>query len=130
MVRHADNLARDWDRVVRTETVNARNEAATVKLERMAKLAGIADPLVYKIVRPGACVQCRRIYGEPGSPKVYRLSFVRQRGEGGGNIGLKPAQWGPVPGATHPNCTCGHLLLYDPEIRSSLAAFFNEESSS
>lgn len=110
------NLTNDMDRVARTELHFAHSYGAYVTLKAMAKGSGEDDPYVYKIVRPGACVECRRIWGPPQKPMVYRLSYIEQREAAGGNFRLPAKSWGPVIGPVHPNCTEGALLLYRDDI--------------
>jgi hypothetical protein len=110
------SLTNDMDRVARTELHAAHAHGAYETLKTMAKNTGEDDPYVYKLVRPGACVECRRIWGPPEQPIVYRLSYIEQREAAGGNFRLPAKSWGPVVGPVHPNCTEGALLLYREEI--------------
>lgn len=115
-------LTNDMDRVARTEMVFAHNHGAFVALKGQAERAGLKDPEVYKMVAPRACAHCRRIWGSPGKPTVYRLSEVEQREAAGGNFRLPAAQWGPVIGPVHPNCTEGPLQLWHPALSSAIEA--------
>lgn len=112
----------DFTRTARTELAQAHGIGAYMALKAEA---GEPDPLVYKLVAPGACDDCRRIWGPPGDPHTYRLSHVEAREAAGGNIGLPREQWGPVVGPVHPNCTEGPLQLY----REDLVGAINEAAA-
>lgn len=101
------DLRNDMVRVARTEGMFAVHAGALAGLKEKAEVLGDSDPKVYKLVSPGACAACRRIWGEMTSPRVYRLSEV----EGQTNFGKKQSEWGPTVGPTHPNCfPAGHLI--------------------
>lgn len=118
----ASNLANDADRVRRTELHFAHSHGAYVGLKEAAAAAGEDDPLVYKLVRSGACDECRRIWGDPSDPVRYRLSFIEQREAAGGNFRLPADDWGPVIGPVHPNCTEGALLYWQDELFDAVQA--------
>lgn len=118
-LRHT-TLTNDLDRVARTELHFAHSHGAYVGLKTQAAAAGMDAPLVYKIVRGGACRHCRRIWGPPTQPRTYLLSFVESRDAAGGNFRLPASQWGPVIGPVHPNCTEGALLLYTPQLHEAV----------
>lgn len=108
-------LTNDMDRVARTEMVNAHAQGAKEQLRETAIRMGDLDPKVYKLASPYACKHCRRIWGQ-GTPTVYTLSEIERNDAAGGNFGLKAAEWVPTTGPTHPNCTCGPLMYWRPEI--------------
>ena len=114
------SLTNDMDRVARTELHDAHAMGAYLALKEQSKRAGLADPEVYKLTSPRSCRHCRRIWGRPGAPRRYRLSFVEGRVAAGGNYGVSAADWGPVPGPTHPNCTEGPLQLYLPALKNAI----------
>ncbi len=61
---------------------------------------------VYKDVFPGACKHCIRLYltkGIGSEPKAFDLDTLLSNGT---NIGIKPIDWKPVIGPTHPFCRC------------------------
>ena len=94
----------NMERIARTELAFAHSFGAYRALKADAEAAGIIDPEVFKFVSPGACEDCRRIWGPPADPIRYLLSFVERREAAGGNFGLPRSQWGPVVGPVHPNC--------------------------
>lgn len=110
------SLTNNMTRVARTEMVNAHNQAGYIKLKAQAKRGGIEDPWVYKMVAPGACTHCKRIWGPPGGVNKFRLSFVEEREAAGGNFGIPAKEWGPVIGPIHPNCTEGPLAYWNAEL--------------
>jgi len=116
------NLANDADRVRRTELHFAHSHGAYIGLKEAAEAAGVSDPEVYKLVRAGACDECRRIWGNPSSPTRYRLSFIEQREANGGNFRLHQDDWGPTIGPVHPNCTEGVLLYWEDALYDAVRA--------
>jgi hypothetical protein len=106
-------LINNMDRVVRTELAFAHAHGAYMALKRQAKAAGHDDPEVYKFVSPGACRDCKRIWGSPSKPRHYRLSEIEAREAAGGNVGKPRREWGPVIGPVHPHCTEGPLQFYN-----------------
>jgi len=108
----ARTLQNDFDRVARTELHFAASFGAYQSLKQRAAEAGMLDPLVYKFVAPSSCAVGRRIWGSPKDPNRWRLSFVEEREAAGGNFHLPHAEWGPVIGPVHPNCTEGPLQIY------------------
>jgi hypothetical protein len=106
------SLTNDMERVARTELAFAHNFGAYKKLKRQAAEIGEDDPLVYKLVSPFSCTECRRIWGPAKDPRHYRLSFIEQRERDGGNFRRPVREWGPVIGPVHPNCTEGPLMFY------------------
>lgn len=114
------SLTNDMDRVARTELVFAVNDGARVMLREQTKAAGIADPDVWKMVRPRACRECQRIWGPPEKPRIYKLSQVEANDAAGGNFRKPARDWVAVTGPVHPNCTEGPLLLHTPELHDAL----------
>jgi hypothetical protein len=109
-------LVNDLRRVARTELAFAHSHGAYQALKRQAAEAGMSDPEVYKLVNPRACSECRRIWGPPADPNHFKLSEIEAREATGGNFRLPRAQWGPVIGPVHPNCTEGPILLYSKKL--------------
>lgn len=108
------SLSNDMDRVAITELAFAHNHGALVGLE--ASIPPGSDPMVYKIVNPGACADCRRIWGHPANPVRYRLSVVKA----GDNFGKSHGQWGPTVGPGHPRCTCPPLLIWNDAVHDAV----------
>jgi len=106
----------DMDRIARTEMAFAHSFGAYAALKDQARSAGIADPLVYKFVAPGACTDCKRIWGPPSDPIRYRLSYIEAREAAGGNFRRPRREWGPVVGPVHPNCTEGPLQYWSESL--------------
>ena len=104
-------LINDMDRVARTESMFAVHAGALSSVKEKAEVMGTPDPKVYKTVSPGACTQCRRIWGEMTEPRIYRLSEI----EGQTNFGRPAKEWVATIGPTHPNCTCPPLMLWFPK---------------
>lgn len=118
-------LTNDMMRVARTELVNAHSQGAYSRLLEQAHSMGIdrSDIRVYKIVSRTACEHCRRIWGPPDDPIIYKLSTIEAWEAKGGNFQIPAKQWRAVVGPVHPNCTEGGLLLYVKRIaRGALAA--------
>lgn len=107
-------LTNDMMRVARTELHAAHCAGALRELKALVEPGH--DPLVYKIVSPGACEQCRRIWGHPANPIRYKLSVV----EAGENYGKPAKEWGPTVGPIHPNCTCPPLQLWNDEVHDAV----------
>lgn len=121
-----ENWERDWQRVARTELVEAHNQGALQALitrhpDSQQAIARAMPPqtpsiLVYKIPSVNACPYCKKIWLDAdGSPRLYPLSDVMANGS---NEGRKATDWRPVVGPIHPNCTEGALLEYSPTIES------------
>lgn len=104
----------------------AHGYGAYVKLKGQAKALGDEDPLVYRIASINACAQCKRIWGLPTAPVIYRLSQIEAWEARGGNVGLPAAQWGPVIGPVHPNCACSPLAYYRPEFKDAISRTADE----
>jgi len=105
-------LTNDLRRVARTELMFAHNQGAAESLRTAAAAAGDSDPTVFKLVSPGACDDCRRIWGPLAAPRRYKLSEIEARNGGSGNFGLPRRLWGPTIGPVHPNCTEGPLQYW------------------
>lgn len=110
------SLQNNMESVVRQELAFAHSHGAYVALKTQAAGAGHDDPEVYKFVSPGACRDCKRIWGLPSNPKRYRLSVIEAREAAGGNFKKPRREWGPVIGPVHVNCTEGPLQLYTKEL--------------
>lgn len=113
-------LQNDMDRVARTELHFAHAHGAYEALRDQCAEAGIKSPEVYKLAAPGACADCRRIWGPIEAPRHYALSYIEEREAAGGNFGLSRSEWGPVIGPVHPNCTEAALQLWDQALVSSI----------
>ncbi len=113
-------LQNDLDRVARTELAFAHSFGAYIGLKDQTAKAGLHDPEVYKFVAPRSCKDCKRVWGPPGNPNRYKLSLVEAREAQGGNFQLPRAEWGPVIGPMHPNCTEGPLQFYDATLVDSI----------
>lgn len=106
-------LSNDMTRVARTELAYAHHHGALVALRAAV---GDTDPQVYKTVSPQACRECRRIWGDPRNPNLYRLSVVMA----GDNFGRPAPTWGPTIGPTHPNCTCPPIQVWDAAVHDAV----------
>ena len=114
---HGTGLTNELERVVVTELAFARGWGGYVALK--GRSPG-EDPQVYKITNPGACEDCRRIWGPAGNPVLYRLSAVEAFTAAGGNFGRPRTAWGPTIGPTHPRCTCPPLQRWDPAVHDAV----------
>lgn len=113
-------LQNDMERVARTELAFAHCWGGYEALRQQTADAGIRDPLVYKFVAPRACTDCKRIWGPPSKPRLYRLSEIEAREAEGGNFGRDRQEWGPTIGPVHPNCTEGPLAYWDQKLVASI----------
>lgn len=115
----AEDVGRDWDRVVESEIRYATN------LGRLAEIqieGGGGDIYVYYQVQPTACDYCKKLYlNEDGTPKLFKLSEILDSVErtGGMNVGKKASligkEGGWVPNAiAHPHCHC-YPVRWQPE---------------
>lgn len=105
---------RDWQRVAVTEISNAIGLGSTDRIVTENREKDLDDVFVFRIPVADAltCKFCRRFYGESGeAPKVYRLSTLLSNGS---NYGLRPDQYKPVVGATHPNERCSQIIELKP----------------
>lgn len=96
------DIERDWLRVAVSETNWATNYATLVHLQEEE-----AD-LVYFLVQPTACDDCKRIYLHPdGTPKVFRLGDLLEEVafNGGTNVGRARKDW-KATALLHPWCRC------------------------
>lgn len=119
-------LQNDFERVAVTEMAFAHSYGAYEALKQQSAAAGHKDPLVYKFVSPGACGDCKRIWGPMGNPNKYRLSVVEAREAAGGNFKKHRRDWGPVIGPVHPRCTEGPLQFYDASMIDDINATADE----
>lgn len=109
------DLAKDWDRVVRTELAEVHNLGALDAIIENNKDKIPEEIFCYR-VGPDAhdsrtCGFCKRFWfmGDGVTPRVYKLSELIENGT---NIGRKSKDWLPTVGNTHPNER--HLLLELP----------------
>lgn len=107
-------LTNDMMRVAVTEVAFAHAHGALAVLK--GRIPPGTDPLVYKTASPDACKECRRIWGHPTNPTLYRLSVV----EAGNNFGRPAAEWGPTVGPVHPRCLCPPLQLWNAEVHDAV----------
>ena len=110
------DLLNDMRRVARTEGMNAVHAGALVSLKEAAARMRQPDPQVYKIVSPGACDQCKRIWGPMGKPRLYRLSEI----EGNNNFQKPAREWVAVIGPVHPACLCPPLMIWLPHMQDTI----------
>lgn len=103
---------RDWQRVAHTELWNAKlqGEVITILQGESIYSDSRGDTLVFRRPSPDACQHCKRLYLQPDgvTPKVFKLKDLIANGT---NVGRKAAEWQPVTGTTHPNCTCPIAVL-------------------
>lgn len=105
---------RDWQRVALTEMSNAIGIGSVDRIVTDNRGADLEDIYVYRVIVGDAltCKYCRRFYGDVGNPpKIYRLSTLLGNGS---NYGVKPDQWKPVSGATHPNTRTSQVIELKP----------------
>ena len=94
----------DVQRIVETESTNARNIGIEEGIKRMSASMGVADPVVFKVTVPDnvRCETCKKLWlMEDGkTPRLYKLSELR--------AGYMTDRKNPFPtcGATHPHCRC------------------------
>lgn len=93
--------ARDLQRIAHTENHTAIQEG---QADRWREQLPGRRILVYRAVRPDACVYCRRLYTDRGNPRIFELDKLEANGPD--NRGRKAAEWEPVNGSTHPFCSC------------------------
>lgn len=108
------DYAKDWDRVVTTELVQAQNLGAVDAIIENNPDKKQTDVYVYKSgpLDGKTCKYCQKFWFIRNTtvPKVYRLSDLVSSGT---NIGKKAAQWEATIGTTHPHCR--HLLQELPK---------------
>lgn len=104
------DVARDWERVVRTELATIHNQGAVNAIVERNKVAGVSkeDTLVYAQgpLDDATCDQCRKHYHDGTSYKVYRLSELLANGT---NVGVKTKEWKAIVPPMHPKCR--HRLI-------------------
>ncbi|WCS68008.1 hypothetical protein Goe26_00960 [Bacillus phage vB_BsuM-Goe26] len=110
-----DDWKRDWRRVAHTELWNAKLQGEVVTIlqgESIYSNGSRGDTLVFRRPAPDACSHCKRLYLEPDmiTPKLFRLSELVNNGT---NVGKKVAEWKPITGTTHPNCSCPIAVMPD-----------------
>lgn len=114
------DVARDWDRIARTETTNIIN---TGHADRILKTEDKhpKDIFVFKRVINDAalCPHCRRLHlsNDGVTPNVYRMSEVLANGN---NVGRKASELRMTVGVVHPHCRC--ILTFLPD-----GFWFNKE---
>lgn len=104
---------RDWQRVAHTEIWNAKLQGEVVTIlqgDAIYSNTKGGDTNVFRRPAPDACNHCKRLYlGKDGiTPKLFKLSELINNGT---NVGMKVADWKPITGTTHPNCTCPIAVL-------------------
>lgn len=115
-------ITNDLDRIIRTELQFAHSYGAYKTLKEQAKTElGEDDPLVYRVASIGACTHCLRLWGQPTSPRRYRLSELEKWEAQGGNFGLPAAEWGPTIGPVHPQCCCSPVAYFNEEAEDAIA---------
>lgn len=94
-------IARDWERVARTEISDARSEGSWA-----VEMSGVAeDGKIYRDTSSRACSECLRLYREPdGSPRLYTKAEILAEDALGPNT-VKP--YHARIASTHPQCVCG-----------------------
>ncbi len=105
---------RDWQRVALTEMSNSIGAGSVDRIVTDNRDKSPDDIYVYRIIVGDSltCKWCRRFYGDVGNaPKLYKLSTILANGS---NYGLKPDQFKPVAGATHPNTRTSQIVELKP----------------
>jgi len=106
--------ARDWTRIVQTESQEAWNEGLRAGWEEVEAEAAQAEKrpafqiLAYKLPKPDACKHCVEQHLEGGAPRIFVLDELSGNGT---NVGRKRADWQPVIGPLHPYCACALIRL-------------------
>lgn len=99
MGRLTGDWGRNWLRIARTELQGAHNEGAAIEALEVfgpqAKVARVPDVT--------ACPDCRRLFLDGGTPKVFLVSTLVDNGT---NAGRKAKDWKPTLWPVHPNCRC------------------------
>ena len=108
-----ESLQNDLDRIARTEGMFAHGYGAYRSLRERV---GPADVDVFRYTSPKACRECRRIWGPPDAPRVYKLSVVEAWERAGGNFQKPAKEWGPTIGPVHPNCACSPIMRYSKAV--------------
>ncbi|GEM_PF-5408334 len=100
--QRARGIARDAERVVRTEMAEARSRGAWENDRKRWK----DEALIFRQTSSTPCKVCLRMFKNPdGTPKLYRPEDVEKWSELGPNTGPKE-NWVPKIGPIHPNCVC------------------------
>lgn len=102
-----NDVARDWDRVAKTETANVINVGMTDKIIKMNEGEDPENIYIFKrVVNDQAlCSSCRKLHlmDDGVTPRIYRLSEVLANGT---NVGKKQSDWQMTIGVVHPRCRC------------------------
>lgn len=106
------DLYRNWKRVAVTEATNTMNAGAVDQIVRENKGKSSSDIYCFKDIPLdfSTCSDCKRVYLDGMTPKVYPLSELISNGT---NVGRKKGQLLAVVGSTHPNCR-GKLVELPP----------------
>lgn len=102
------DMARDWDRTVRTELASIHNQGAVSAIVERNNDVKKDDILVYcqGPLDDATCDHCREHYHDGSSYKIYRLSELLANGT---NIGVNSKSWQAVVPPMHPRCR--HRLI-------------------
>jgi hypothetical protein len=112
-------IVRDWERVARTEIMEARLRGA-FEGERRAR-QWTAETLVYRQVAARPCSGCLRLYQQPdGMPHRYTVAELEAEDARGFNRGPW-REWRPRIGPTHPHCLCGPWATWSPALQGVFA---------
>ena len=109
--RAAEDQRTNWDRIVRTELHNARQEGIAHEiLKGTSSLSSEKEETkVFKRPRPDCCPHCREHYlDKNGIPKIFTLEELMRNGT---NYGKKTKDWKPVIGVMHPHCVCELIVM-------------------
>jgi len=106
------DVARNWERVARTEMTNVINVGMADKIIKMNPETDSSEIVVFKRVvnDERLCPHCRRLHLESdgSTPKIYTMSQALANGS---NVGRKANEWVFTIGAVHPYCRCQLVQL-------------------
>lgn len=109
-----EGVQRDFDRVARTEIMEARLQGA-FEAER-ARHHWTASTLIYRQVNANPCKACLRLFKLPdGRPRLYRVRDVEAADALGYNRGPW-RDWRPKIGPVHPACRCFPWAAWNPAL--------------
>ena len=101
--RRTGDWSRDWDRIARTELMEANLNA---QANQYREKTPDGNPIVYKMPERKACKYCKALYLLDNDFDKPRLFYLNKLQDNGSNMGRKVVDWQPTLGTLHPNCNC------------------------